>query len=101
MSDAVISAMITGTIALIGTIIGLLMPYLNERIFDKYIPLDDKTSLVQVCTMILVFSISNLTFTIVKNLAIFRISNSSQIRIQSAVFDRLFARGVRNNHIAV
>lgn len=76
--------------ALIGVIIGLLLPYFNEKIFDNYIPLDDMSSLVQVSMLILVLSISNLTFTIIKNLAIFRISNTSQVGIQSAIFDRLY-----------
>lgn len=77
--------------ALLGTVIGLLLPFLNQKIFDNYIPLDDSTSLIQVSTLILVLSISNLSFNITKNLALLRISNTSQTSIQSAVFDRLYS----------
>lgn len=76
--------------ALFGTLIGLLLPYLNEKIFDSYIPLGDQNTLVQISLLILAFSLGNLAFTMVKNLAIFRSSNAMEIGVQSAVFDRLY-----------
>ncbi|MGI6617624.1 MAG: NHLP bacteriocin export ABC transporter permease/ATPase subunit [Saccharofermentanales bacterium] len=76
--------------ALFGTLIGLLLPYLNEKIFDSYIPLGDQSTLVQISFLILAFSLGNLAFTMVKNLAIFRSSNAMEISIQSAVLDRLY-----------
>jgi ATP-binding cassette subfamily C protein len=76
--------------AFISTLIGLLIPYLNEKVFDSFIPLGYQTTLVQICFLIIAFSIGNLAFTIVKNLAIFRMSNSMEINVQSAVFDRLY-----------
>jgi NHLM bacteriocin system ABC transporter ATP-binding protein len=76
--------------ALFGTLIGLLLPYLNEKIFDNYIPLGDQSTLVQISLLILAFSLGNLAFTMVKNLAIFRSSNAMEIGVQSAVFDRLY-----------
>jgi len=76
--------------ALFGTLIGLLLPYLNEKIFDSYIPLGDQSTLVQISLLILAFSLGNLAFTMVKNLAIFRSSNVMEIGVQSAVFDRLY-----------
>lgn len=76
--------------ALFGTLIGLLLPYLNEKIFDSYIPLGDRSTLVQVSFLMLAFSLGNLAFTMVKNLAIFRSSNAMEIGVQNAVFDRLY-----------
>lgn len=67
--------------ALFGTLIGLLLPYLNEKIFDSYIPLGDQSTLVQVSLLMLAFSLGNLAFTMVKNLAIFRSSSAMEIGV--------------------
>lgn len=76
--------------SLIGALIALLLPYLNEKIFDSYIPLGNSGTLVETCALILAFTVGNLSFTIVKNLAVFRSTNSMEIGVQSAVFDRLY-----------
>lgn len=77
--------------SLFGTLIGLLIPFLNEKIFDSYIPLGDSGTLLQIGALMLAFIAGNLGFTIVKNMGIFRCSNSMEVVVQSAVFDRLYS----------
>ncbi len=77
-------------LALLGTLVGLLEPYLNEKVYDRFIPLGDATGLWAVGLVILSCSLGNITFTIVKDLAIFRSMNSMEYEVQNAALDRLF-----------
>lgn len=77
-------------LACLGALIGLLIPYMNEKLYDKFIPLGDAGALMQVCSVILVCTLGNITFTIVKNLAAFRSVNGMAYAVQSATYDRLF-----------
>lgn len=77
-------------LAFLGTLIGLLIPYINEQIYDKFIPMGNVSGMVQICGVILACTVGNLTFTIVKNLASFRGMNTMEYTVQSAVYDRLF-----------
>jgi len=77
-------------LALLGTLIGLLIPYMNEQAYDKFIPMGNSSGLAQIGILLLAFSLGNITFTIVKNLASFRSMNSMEYAAQSAAFDRLF-----------
>ena len=77
-------------LALVGTLIGLLIPYMNEQLYDKFIPMGNRSGLVEICGVILACTIGNATFTIVKNLATFRSMNSMEYSVQSATYDRLF-----------
>ncbi len=76
--------------ALVSTGIGLLIPILNEKIFDTYIPSGDQNSLLQVGSLMVAFIIGNLTFVIVKNLAAFRLSSHMGISLQSAMIQRIY-----------
>lgn len=76
--------------ALLGTLVGLLTPYLNEKLFDLFIPLGDKPGLQGICAVVLACSLGNITFTVVKNLANFRALNRMKYSVQAAVLDRLF-----------
>ena len=76
--------------ALVGTLVGLLTPYLNEQLFDLFIPLGDIPGLRGICAVILACSLGNISFTIVKNLANFRAINRMKYSVQAAVLDRLF-----------
>ncbi|MDO4731002.1 MAG: NHLP bacteriocin export ABC transporter permease/ATPase subunit [Clostridia bacterium] len=76
--------------ALLGTLIGLLTPYLNEQLFDLFIPLGDAPGLQGVCAVVLACSLGNITFSVVKNLANFRAINRMKYSVQAAVMDRLF-----------
>lgn len=77
-------------LAFLGTLIGLLIPYLNELVYDKFIPLGDMSGLAALGSVILACTLGNISFTIVKNLATFRSMNSMEYAAQSATFDRLF-----------
>ena len=77
-------------LTLLGTLIGLLIPYINEQIYDKFIPMGNSSGLIQICSVILACTIGNMTFTIVKNLASFRGMNSMEYAVQSATYDRMF-----------
>lgn len=77
-------------LTLLGTIIGLLIPYLNQIVYDEYIPFGNVTSILQIGIMVIAFSIGNLCFSIVKNISIYRVSTKMEYSLQSAVFDRLF-----------
>lgn len=79
-----------GILALLGTLVGLLIPMLNEQLYDKFIPMADKSALIQICMVVLACSVGKLSFTIVKNLATFRSMNSMEYSVQSATYDRLF-----------
>lgn len=77
-------------LALVGTLIGLLIPYMNEQLYDKFIPMGNSRGLVEICGVILACTMGNAAFTIVKNLATFRSMNSMEYAVQSATYDRLF-----------
>ncbi|HCM92778.1 MAG TPA: NHLP bacteriocin export ABC transporter permease/ATPase subunit [Lachnospiraceae bacterium] len=77
-------------LALLGTLVGLLEPFLNEKVYDRYIPLGDTKGLFALGAVILSCSLGNITFTIVKNLAMFRSMNSMEYAVQNAALDRLF-----------
>lgn len=77
-------------LAFVGTLIGLLIPYMNEQLYDKFIPIGNKTGLVQICWVVLACTVGNMAFTIVKNLATFRSMNTMEYAVQSAAYDRLF-----------
>lgn len=75
---------------LLVTIIGLLVPKLNETIFDKFIPIGNIDSLYGVSFVIVSCMIANVAFSVVKNLCNFRAINKMKYSVQAGVFDRLF-----------
>ena len=75
---------------LLGTFIGLLVPALNQQLYDTFIPVGASDALIQMCILIFAFMIGNLTFSIVKNLSGFRITSKITYTVQSATYDRLF-----------
>ena len=77
-------------LALLGTLIGLLIPWLNEQLYDKFIPMGDSTGLIGICGVVLACTIGNVSFSIVKNLSTFRSTNSMKYAVQTAAYDRLF-----------
>ncbi|MCR5650703.1 MAG: NHLP bacteriocin export ABC transporter permease/ATPase subunit [Lachnospiraceae bacterium] len=79
-----------GIMALFGVLIGMLIPYMNEQLYDSLIPMGDKPEMVRIGILLLSCAIGGISFTIVKNLAVFRSMNTMEYGIQSAVFDRLF-----------
>ena len=77
-------------LALLGTGVGLLVPYLNQQVYDRYIPLGDMGGLLGLGGVILSCALGNITFSVVKNLASFRSMNSMEYAVQNAAMDRLF-----------
>ncbi len=79
-----------GFLSLLGVLIGMLIPYINQQAYDRFIPMGNSSGLTSLGILLLACGIGNISFTIVKNLAVFRSMNSMQYGVQSAVFDRLF-----------
>ena len=77
-------------LTLFSAIIGLLIPTLNEKIFDSYVPMGDQSGLIQISLLILSFMVGSFSFMIIKNVATFRMSNSMGIALQSAIFERMY-----------
>ena len=78
------------TLGLVTTLIGILLPTLNQKVYDEYIPTVDKAGLAQLCVVIGAFMIGNLFFSIVKSVAEFRMQSRIGYRIQDAAYQRVF-----------
>ena len=77
-------------LGLITTLIGLLLPELNQKIYDDYIPMGNQSELLQFCLVIGTFMVGNLFFNMVKSIAEFRMQSRIGYRIQDAAFHRIF-----------
>lgn len=85
-ADMIPMAVLTLTCALIG----VLLPTLNQMIYDDYIPLGNAGNLAQMCVVMLSFMVGNVFFSIVKNLFNFRVTSRVGNELQNAVYHRLF-----------
>ena len=83
----VVSILVLG---LVTTLIGILLPELNQKIYDDYIPMGSQSELVQLCMVIGAFMIGNLFFSMVKSIAEFRLQSRVGYRIQDAAYHRVF-----------
>lgn len=77
-------------LAMIGAMIGLLIPTVNQLLYDRLIPLGDVQAVVQVCSMVIACIIGNLSFVVVKNITAFRGTSTMRYAVQNAVYDRMF-----------
>ncbi|MCR5023640.1 MAG: NHLP bacteriocin export ABC transporter permease/ATPase subunit [Lachnospiraceae bacterium] len=77
-------------LAFLGTMTGLLIPFLNQQVYDRFIPLGDTAGLLAMGAVILSCMLGNISFSIVKNLASFRSMNTMEYAVQNAAIDRLF-----------
>lgn len=77
-------------LALVCALIGVLLPTLNQMIYDDYVPLGNVGNLAQICVVMLSFMIGNVFFSIVKNLFDFRVTSRMGNDLQNAVYHRLF-----------
>lgn len=77
-------------LTLLSALIGILIPTLNRKIYDDYIPLGDINQLVQICAVIAAFMLGDLFFGMVKNLSQDRISSRVGYDMQNAVYYRVF-----------
>lgn len=78
------------SLALLSTLIGILLPTLNQKIYDDYIPLGSESQLIQICVVIASFMLGSLFIDMVKNLADHRIGAHIAYDLQNAVFYRVF-----------
>lgn len=72
------------------SLIGVLLPTLNQMIYDDYIPVGNIGYLTQLCLVMLTFMIGNVSFSIVKNLFGYRMTSRVGNDLQNAVYYRLF-----------
>lgn len=77
-------------LTLVTAAIGLLLPYLNQQIYDSYIPLGASSVIFQAGSLLASFMIANLLFSVVKNLVHLRLVSRMSIELQAAVYHRVF-----------
>ena len=77
-------------LALLGALVGLLIPTAAQLLYDRLIPLGNEAAVYQLGAVILACVLGNLTFTLVKNFTAFRSTSSLRYAVQNAVYDRLF-----------
>lgn len=77
-------------LGIVGALIGVLLPMLNQKVYDDYILLGNYSQLIQLCLVICTFMIGNLFFNIVKTLSEFRLRSRIGYDMQNAVYHRLF-----------
>lgn len=77
-------------LGLMCTMLGVLLPTINQKIYDDYIPLGNYSELIQICVVMGAAMLGNLSFSIVKSLCEFRLHSRVGYRIQDAAYYRLF-----------
>lgn len=77
--------------ALVSALIGILLPTLEQTVFDEIVPLGDVPVLVQLCALIGSFMLAGVLFSVVKQLASFRIVSRIRYECQNAAYHRLFS----------
>lgn len=71
-------------------LISVMLPFVTQLIYDKYIGYGEILPVVQICLVILACNIASLCFGIVRNMASLRGITSIKYAVQAAAFDRLF-----------
>jgi len=77
-------------LALLGTFIGILLPVLNQQIYDRYIPMSYSAGIIQICLVMLACNVGSLSFTVVKNLSSFRNIRKMEGAVFAGACERLF-----------
>ena len=77
-------------LSVVCTLIGVLLPKLNQLIYDEYIPMGNKGLLTQICFVIASCMIGNVFISIVKTLQEYRIPIRAGYEMQDAVYHRIF-----------
>ena len=78
-------------LTLISSVLGLILPTLNQMIYDTYIPMGDGAVIVQIGCLFASFMIGNLFFSVVRNICRFRLSSHIMLRVQHAVYHKVFS----------
>ena len=77
-------------LGLASTLIGILLPTLNQKIYDEYIALGDFGMVIQLCVLIGSFMLGNVFFSMVKKLTEYTVSCHVNYDLQNAVYWRIF-----------
>lgn len=77
-------------LTIVASLIGLLLPTLNQKLYDQYIPMGDMGVILQIGGLIGAFMLGNIAFSIVKNVGAFRLDSHIRYQVQSAVYQRVF-----------
>lgn len=77
-------------LSLICTLIGVLLPKLNQLIYDEYIPMGNTNLLGQICFVIVSCMIGKVFISIAKTLQEYRIPARAGYELQDAVYHRIF-----------
>ena len=88
LSTGDIAAILVLTV--VSSLIGLLLPTLNQLLYDRFIPMGQKSLIIQIGCLIASFMIGNLAFSVVNSLASFRLSSKIRYSVQNAVYHRVF-----------
>lgn len=75
---------------IVSTIISVLLPKLNQLIYDEYIPIGNTNLVYQICIVIISCMIGNIFISVVKGLLEFRVSTRVGYDFQNATYHRLF-----------
>lgn len=78
------------SLGLVGALIGILLPTLNQKIYDEYIPLGDIGQLAQFCAVIATFMLGGMFFDMVRKLTEYRIGSHIGYDLQNALYARVF-----------
>ena len=81
---------LVAVLSLLGVLIGLLLPLLNQYVYDDYIPMGNFGMLQSMCMLIGTFMLGNASFLLVKSLLEFRIARRAGYALQDAAFHRVF-----------
>lgn len=88
LSNADLFAILLLTI--VSSLIGLLIPTLNQMLYDQFIPMGQTGLIIQIGCLIASFMIGNLAFSVVQSLASFRLSSRIRYQVQNAIYHRVF-----------
>lgn len=74
----------------VSSLIGLLLPTLNQVLYDSLIPTGHENAILQLGCLICSFMVGNILFSIVSSLSSFRLTCRIEYEIQSAAYHRMF-----------
>ncbi len=77
-------------LTIVTALIGMLIPYLNQVIYDRCIGLGNQQVIIQLGLVMLSFMLGNVFFSVVKNMSSYRIGSHIRLYAQNAVYYRIF-----------
>lgn len=77
-------------LTVVSSLIGLLLPALNQMLYDQFIPMGDVGLIIRIGGLIAAFMAGNIAFSIVKSVGAFRLDSHIRYQVQSAVYYRVF-----------